>query len=92
MKPKVLWLVLLVGLVGYAVGTESGRRRRDELIRRVRSQAPVDELLRKVRRQGPVDDAVDAAQAVADDVVDLTASAADQAEAAVDDITSAAQS
>ena len=70
MKLKVLLLVLLVGLVGYAIGTENGRRQRDE-------------LLRKVRRQAPVDEAMGAAQDVVDDVVDLTSSAADQAETAV---------
>lgn len=63
MKLKGLLLLLIVGLVAYAIGTENGRRQRDELVR-------------KVRRQAPIDDVIEAAQDVVDDAADLAASTA----------------
>lgn len=72
MKLKALLLLILAVLVGYVLGTENGRRQRDEIIRRVRREAPLDEAL-------------EAASGVADRVVDGAASAADDAGVAARD-------
>ena len=79
MKLKVLLTLIIAGLAGYVLGTENGRRQRDELIRMIRREAPIDEAL-------------DAVSGVADSVADGAASAADEVRSTADDIAGSAQS
>ncbi len=60
-------LLILAAVLGYLLGTESGRQQRDSLVRKVRRDESIDELI------DAVDEAVD--EAVADQAATEVASA-----------------
>jgi hypothetical protein len=64
MKVKVplLLLLLLAAAVGFLLGTENGRQKRDQLVSKIRNRGPIDDLVDEVEEA-----IVEAAEPVSED-------------------------